>query len=89
MMTIKAKNVMEEIVNDRMGSILIKIGCCPCEQCKSDVASYVLNRIRPKYVSTANGELFSKSIVLNPETENELIRLIVEAANIVKENPRH
>lgn len=88
-MTIKTKNIMEEIVNDRMGSILVKMECCQCEQCMSDVASYVLNRIKPKYVSTVSGELFSKSVIMNTETENELIRLIVEAANIIKENPRH
>lgn len=88
-MNVNVKNIMEDIVCNRMESIIKKVGCCECEHCMSDVASYVLNRIKPKYVSTVSGELYSKSTLLNQETENELILLIAEAAQIVKENPRH
>ena len=61
-MSVKVKNVMEDIVFARMESIIEKSGCCQCDQCKSDVAAYTLSNIKPKYVSTVSGELFSKSV---------------------------
>lgn len=88
-MAIKVKNIMEDIVINRMKSILDKFGCCHCDQCQSDVAAIVLSRVKPKYVSTVNGELYSKTVQLNTELENELVLQISEAIKVVMEHPRH
>lgn len=88
-MAVKVKNVMEDIVIGRMGSIIERSGCCQCDQCQSDVAAYVLSKIKPKYVSTVSGELFSKSIQLDTNMENEMVLLIAEAVQLVTEKPRH
>jgi Late competence development protein ComFB. len=88
-MAVKVKNVMEDIVIGRMGSIMEKSGCCMCDQCQSDVAAYVLSKIKPKYVSTVSGELYSKSIQLDTNVENEMVFQIAEAVQIVMQKPRH
>ena len=88
-MAVKVKNVMEHIVIGRMGSIMEKSGCCMCDQCQSDVAAYVLSKIKPKYVSTVSGELYSKSIQLDTNVENEMVFQIAEAVQIVMQKPRH
>lgn len=88
-MAVKVKNVMEDIVIGRMDSILQKSGCCQCDQCQSDVAAFVLSKLKPKYVSTVSGELFSKSVQLDPSVENEMVLLIAEAVQLVMEKPRH
>lgn len=88
-MAVKVKNVMEDIVIARMKSIIEKSGACQCDQCQSDVAAYVLSKLQPKYVSTVSGELFSKSIQLDPDLENQMILLIAEGVKLVTENPRH
>ncbi len=88
-MAVKIKNVMEDIVIGRMGSIIEKFGCCQCDQCQSDVAAFVLSKIKPKYVSTVSGELYSKSVQLDPAVENEIVLLTAEAVQLVMEKPRH
>ncbi len=88
-MSVKVKNVMEEIVFARMESIIEKSGCCQCDQCKSDVAAYTLSNLKPKYVSTVSGELFSKSVQLDTNVENQMVLLLAEAVQLVMEKPRH
>lgn len=88
-MGLKIKNVMEELVFDKQEDIMKEAGCCICEQCKLDVAAYVLNRIPPKYVVTEKGELITKSLQFDREFKMRLLILISEGAKIVKENPRH
>ncbi len=88
-MAVKIKNVMEDIVIGRMGSIMEKAGCCMCDQCQSDVAAYVLSKLTPKYVSTVSGELYSKSVQLDTHMENDMVLLIAEAVKLVTEKPRH
>lgn len=88
-MAVKVKNVMEDIVIGRMKSIIEKSGICQCDQCQSDVAAYALSKLQPKYVSTVSGELFSKSVQLDPDLENQMILLIAEGVKLVSEKPRH
>lgn len=88
-MEIKVKNVMEEIVGRRMDPIIKEFKCCTCDKCKADIAAYVLNNIRPKYVSTEKGELFSRSVQFDKNFDMNLTILISTAVKQVKENPRH
>lgn len=88
-MAVKVKNVMEDIVIERMKSIIEKSGGCQCDQCQSDIAAFTLSKLQPKYVSTVNGELFSKSIQLDLDLENQLVLLIAEGIKLVSEKPRH
>ncbi len=80
---------MEDIVIDRIDSIMEKAGCCRCDQCQSDVAAYVLSKLKPKYVSTVSGELYSKSVQLDTNVKNEMVLLIAEAVQTVMQKPRH
>lgn len=88
-MALMIKNVMEDIVEKRMEPILKQTHCCDCVKCKSDIAAYVLNNIRPKYVVSEKGELFSKSVQFDPNFDTKLMILISEGVTKIKDNPRH
>ncbi len=88
-MGMKIKNVMEELVEEKIEGIMKEAGCCTCERCEADVAAYVLNRIPPKYVATEKGELITKSLQFDREFKVKLLIMISEGARVVKESPRH
>ena len=46
------RNIMEDIVYDKLESIIDSLGCCTCDKCKADIAAYVLNHITPRYVAS-------------------------------------
>lgn len=85
----KLVNVMEQLVMDCINHNIDSINCCSCEQCRADIAAFVLNRIPPKYVATETGELYSKVNNMNQPMETEIMVEVIKAAEIVKEKPRH
>lgn len=83
------RNIMEDIVYDKLDSIVDSLGCCTCDKCKADIAAYVLNHVTPRYVASEKGEIFSKVQELNQNSNTDILRRIVSAAEIIKESPRH
>lgn len=83
-------NMMEKLVDVRMAERLKVDDVCKCEQCYEDIKCIALNKLPPKYVSTARGELFSK-------IDQQMIRqnvldidmAVISAMEFVKKNPRH
>ncbi len=53
-------NVMEDIVRERLDIFLSGMDCCQCEICKGDMMAMALNMLKPKYVNSHKGELFSR-----------------------------
>jgi competence protein ComFB len=85
----KLVNVMEEVVIEYINRDIDILNCCTCEQCKTDIAAYVLNHVPPKYVATSAGELYSKLNIMNSSIETEIMVEMAKAAEIVREHPRH
>ena len=53
-------NVMEDIVKERLELQLKDLDCCKCDVCIGDMMAMALNALKPKYVNSRKGELFSK-----------------------------
>lgn len=53
-------NVMEDIVRERLNVHLKETDCCKCDVCIGDMMAMALNALKPKYVNSKKGELFSK-----------------------------
>ena len=83
------KNIMEIIVVDKINEMMNDLDCCKCDQCQMDIASYVLNRLPPKYIVTTKGEIFSNLDLLGVQYTAVIITMIMEAAAVIKKNPRH
>jgi competence protein ComFB len=69
-------NIIEDLVVKSVNDIFEtertdkKLGLCTCDQCKLDVACYVLNRVAPEYVVSGRGATHS-----NAEYKNRIQRL--------------
>lgn len=87
----KVHNLIEDLVEDLMDATLKNIpNTCDCNQCRSDIAAIVLNKIPPKYVATSEGYLYSKADkVFSHQSQTDMVKLIAEAQRIVSSNPRH
>ncbi len=62
---------------------------CKCQQCRLDIAAIALNNLKPKYVVTEKGYVFSKTDSLKPQFSTDIITEITKAIDIVRNNPRH
>lgn len=83
------KNYMEEIVRHQVKDVLKDIDMCKCEKCLLDVAALALNDLKPKYIVSKKGELYSKLNILKEQFDVDVTAAITKAAMIVKKSTRH
>ena len=83
------KNLMEDMVERKLEEMLPKLNCCNCEICRTDIICYSLNRLKPKYVATSQGELLSRIDSLSSSFDIAIITEITNGAEIVRNHPRH
>lgn len=62
---------------------------CNCKKCRMDIAAISLNNLKPKYVVTEKGELYTKTAEMEPQFEVDIIREVTKAIEIVRKQPRH
>jgi len=82
-------NIMETIIGDKLAEMLEHEDCCKCERCIEDMTALALNKLPSRYVSTRNGELFSK---LNSKVRQNSVDIniaVAEAIELVSKKPSH
>lgn len=82
-------NVMESIVDEKLGQMLKDENCCKCDRCLEDMKAMSLNQLPSKYVSTYNGELFSKLSSLMRQNSIDINVAVSYAIKVVSEKPSH
>ena len=85
-------NHTEDIVLDTLEDLLENKNkqfenVCTCDNCLLDMASYALNRLPAKYVSTHKGSLHTKIEEFEQQYQVDIIKVVTQAINIVAENP--
>lgn len=88
-MSLVVRNLMEDIAERKLESLLPSLNVCDCEICKTDILCYALNRLKPKYVATTQGELLSRIDSLSSSFDMSVVAELANAAEIVKKHPRH
>ena len=83
------QNVMEQLVEEQFERMADSLGCCLCEECRSDIIAYALNQLPPKYVVTSTGGIYSKTYVLRSQHLTDIVTAITHGASLVRDNPRH
>ena len=83
------ENMMEAIVEEGLDMMGDSLGCCMCEQCRSDIAAYALNHLPPRYVATRIGGTISKADSLRIQHLTDVRTALLQAAQMVNETPRH
>lgn len=88
--TYELKNVMEELVYEKLDELMDRLGSCKCRNCRMDSAAFALNHLPPKYVVSDRGELISKTIFLDKgQYEMDVTMAIINGVTKVMERPRH
>lgn len=82
-------NVMENIVKDKLTEMLKTENCCKCDRCIEDMTALALNKLPARYVSTHNGELFSKLDSQVRQNSVDLNIAVAEAIACVSKKPSH
>ena len=84
------KNYMEIVVEDVLVGILKEHKLkCNCERCLADVKALALNNLKPIYVVSEKGILYTKLNELNNQFKADVIREIISGINMVEEKPSH
>lgn len=81
--------MMEKFVDDKLADMLAKENCCKCERCLEDMKAIALNKLPAKYVSTHNGELFSKLDSTIRQNSADITIAVSSAISCVSRNPSH
>ncbi len=85
----KYDNVMETIVEEELDAIKPELDCCLCEQCRNDIVALALNRLPPQYVVTRAGGAIRKAETMRIQHLTDVRTALIQAAQMVKESPRH
>lgn len=83
-------NIMETLIEDQFPVVMQKFpGVCMCKFCLSDIKALALNHLKPRYVASDRGSLYTRLDVSDMMTKVEVLRAMTEAAEIVTQHPRH
>jgi len=83
-MTQKPRNIIEDIVQKHMDEILVTYPqVCKCEECRENIAVYVLNRIPAQYVTTESGAMYALAQKFQVEEISKILKELVDAINVV------
>ena len=84
-------NTMEDIVLQYLEEILsLKKDICKCEQCKTDMACYALNKISPMYIVSSRGIIHTENKKREHiQEEVDIYAIVSEAIDIVANTRRH
>ncbi len=86
----KIKNYMEDVVIHLLYNIVReRDDICKCEKCLRDIAALALNSLKPHYVVSEKGEVYSRVLNMSIQFEADATAAITEAINKVSQNPRH
>ena len=84
------KNYMEEVVDALLPSFISKYSdVCTCERCLEDMKAMALNHLKPYYVVTPKGILYTKVSEMTTQFSVDVIRELTNAMVTVTNNPRH
>lgn len=84
------KNIMEDDVERQLNALLPTMpNICSCEICRSDMAAYALNRLKPNYVRSNKGELFHKVNTSSTQAKTDLMTAVITAINVIGARPNH
>lgn len=84
------KNYLEAIVKRIADELMNKDkGFCNCSQCRSDVLTYALNHLKPKYADTVTGHALTSVDIESEQIQAEITVQVLEAIRKVKEHPNH
>lgn len=80
-------NIMERLIEDKIGNAMEKFKCCTCPICRLDVAAFALNKLHPKYI--VNEPELLEDALADKESNTQVTTALVQAILKIKSNPNH
>lgn len=81
-------NIISEIIQENLPTVLERFRCCNCEKCRTHIAFTALNQIPPQYANT-NDKNSSEVMRLKQKYKNGVVTVLVKIALQIKNNPIH
>ena len=87
---------MEEYVEERVNSLYEQLKgknkpgwlTCDCDRCKMDSTAYVLNKVKPYYIVSGRGVVYSEQELINHQLKADVDALVLEAIRTVASTQR-
>ena len=86
---IAPKNIMEDLVEDKLGEMMRSADMCCCERCRADVKALALNKLPPRYVVSVCGEVYSRFKELSTQNQVNITAAVSAAIRVVHQYPHH
>ena len=83
------RNIMEDLAEDTLDSMVGQMDFCNCSQCRADIIALALNHLPPQYAVTSPGASISKLINLQAQHQADIQKELLKAILIVSKHPRH
>lgn len=84
------RNYMEYIVEENLPLVMDKYtDICKCEKCIDDMKAIALNNLKPLYVVTEKGIVYSKLKELSQQFKTNIVSELTQAIEVVSKNPKH
>lgn len=84
------KNYME-IAVDHVLPNMMKVfpGVCFCDKCQMDIKALALNNLKPHYIVSDRGQLYTKVQEMGIQFEADIMKAIIDAIAVVGAKPQH
>ena len=82
-------NMMEETVLDKIDQLWEGTDYCKCNTCRMDIATYALNRLPARYVSSLKGATLQRFDSRTIQMDAEITACVFQAIRMVGESPSH
>ena len=82
-------NFMEELTNTVLQELIPEYkGSSFSEESMNDIKALALNRLWPMYTTSMSGKDFLRKVIVEDKIEQDVVRELRVAIDIVKSNPR-
>lgn len=89
-MEMRLVNYMEIAVEHYLPNLLKAFPeICTCPHCLLDIKALTLNQLKPHYIVTERGELYSKIDEMSLQFETDVLKALVDSISKVSKSPRH
>lgn len=84
------KNHMEVLIENHLPSLIKDTSHVKnCEKCQNDIQAIALNNLKPMYIMSDKGMIYTKLKELDLQFQSDIIRELVQAISLVESHPRH
>lgn len=89
-MNIHVENSMEEFVIELLPKVIkLYPNMCTCDECLNDIVALALNNLKPRYVHTNKGDIYTRLNIYQLDSYTSVINALAQATQIVSQHPHH